>query len=161
VPADRVVVLVGPGDGVSPPVAGWESAGPRMRMLDALAPGPSHLRIRALQDAGAIAAVISDTDDVLLDEVGVRVDVELRGSIRESVCRACGYTEPLACLLEMLPVPHCAACGAVLAPGTPALPGAQAAAEQLVRGADLLLLAGVAADHPLAALVPGGNVAAA
>ena len=50
--ADRVVVLVGPADGVPPPAGDWVHAGPRMRVLADLAPGPSHVRIRALTVGG-------------------------------------------------------------------------------------------------------------
>jgi NAD-dependent SIR2 family protein deacetylase len=149
----KTVALVGRDHTVPPPDGdGWDRAGPRLRALAAVRPGPVHERLRALRDAGRLTAVISDTDDVLLDAAGVVADVELRGSARESVCPACGYTEPLLCLLEMLPEPHCAACGQMLRPGTPPEPSAYAAAERLVREADLLLLAGAAPDHPLARL---------
>jgi hypothetical protein len=151
--AQRTVALVGRDRAVPPPDGDeWDRAGPRLRAIAAARPGPVHERLRALRDAGQLTAVISDTDDVLLDEAGVVADVELRGSARESVCPACGYTEPLLCLLEMLPEPHCAACGHLLRPGTRPEPAAYAAAERLVREADLLLLAGAAPDHPLVRL---------
>jgi NAD-dependent SIR2 family protein deacetylase len=146
-----VVALVGRDPAIPPPCGDdWSAAGPRMRAIAGAQPGPVHARLRELRDAGALHGVISDTDDVLLDEAGVVADVELRGSARESVCPSCGYTEPLLCLLDMLPVPRCAACGTVLAPGTPPAPDAAARAERLVRGADVLLLGGVPPDHPLA-----------
>jgi NAD-dependent SIR2 family protein deacetylase len=147
------VALVGRDPAIPPPSGSdWAQAGPRMRAIAAARPGRVHERLRELRDAGRLAAVISDTDDVLLDEAGVVADVELRGSVRESVCPACGYTEPLLCLLEMLPEPRCAACGDALSPGTPPDPRADEAAAALVRDAGVLLLAGVGPDHPLARL---------
>lgn len=147
-----VVVLAGAGLGVDGPRTppAWEAAGPRMHRVHDARPGPAHLAIRALQDAGAIAGVISETDDVLLDEAGVRDVIELAGSVRDSVCPTCGYTEPLGCLLTMLPVPGCAACGGVLGPGTPPDDDAATRASELAGRAGLVLAVGAEADHPLA-----------
>jgi NAD-dependent SIR2 family protein deacetylase len=147
------VALIGRDPAIPEPCGNdWALAGPRMRAIAAARPGRMHERLRELKDAGRLAAVISTTDDVLLDEAGVAADVELQGSVRESVCPACGYTEPLFCLLAMLPEPRCAACGAVLIPGTPPEPDSYEAAAALVRDAGVLLLAGVGPDHPLARL---------
>jgi hypothetical protein len=67
--AQRTVALVGRDHMIPPPDGDdWEHAGPRLRAIAAAHPGPVHERLRALRDAGALTAVISDTDDVLLDE---------------------------------------------------------------------------------------------
>jgi NAD-dependent SIR2 family protein deacetylase len=151
-----LVVLAGAGLAAEcgiPPAAterDWAVEGPRMQRIHDARPGSAHLAIRALQDAGMLAGVISETDDVLLEEAGIRDVVELAGSVRDSVCPDCGYTEPLGCLLEMLPVPRCAACGAVLEAGEGPEPDAAERAERLAGRAGTLLLVGARADHPLA-----------
>jgi NAD-dependent SIR2 family protein deacetylase len=138
--------------GVPPRPSGltWEAYGPRMHAIHAADPGPGHLAARRLQDSGRLDGVITDGDDALLQEAGVREVVELAGSVALSVCPACGYNEPLACLLELLPHPRCAACGGLLRPdvdepGAPPRPEAAARARALVARARLLLVAGAPA----------------
>jgi NAD-dependent deacetylase len=118
-----------------------------MRAIHAADPGPGHLAARRLQDAGRLVAVVTDGDDVLFDEAGVRDVVALSGSVEISVCPRCSYNEPLGCLLELLPQPWCAACGGplrpdVVLPGESPPPELLARARGLVAGAGLLVLAG-------------------
>ena len=99
-----------------PATLDWDVYGPRMRTIHAAEPGPGHLAARRLQDGGWLRGVVTDADDVLLDEAGVRDVVSLAGSVELSVCPRCTYNEPLGCLLELLPRPRCAACGGPLVP---------------------------------------------
>jgi NAD-dependent SIR2 family protein deacetylase len=94
----------------------WSVYGPRMRHIHACPPGPGHLAARRLQDLGRLDGVVTEGDDVLFDEAGVRDVVALAGTVELSVCPDCGYNEPLGCLLELLPQPRCAACGGALRP---------------------------------------------
>ncbi len=130
-----------------PDTLDWDVYGPRMRAIHAARPGPGHLAARALQDGGWLRGVVTDADDVLYDEAGVRDVVALAGSVELSVCPRCTYNEPLGCLLELLPRPRCAACGGPLRPdvvpaGEAPLDGAVSRARELVAGAAVLLLAG-------------------
>jgi NAD-dependent SIR2 family protein deacetylase len=99
-----------------PPTTGWTVYGPRMRVIQHAAPGLGHLAARRLQDAGWLRGVVTFADDVLFEEAGVRDVVALRGTVDLTVCPQCGYTEPLGCVLALLPTPHCAACGAEMRP---------------------------------------------
>ena len=130
-----------------PSTLDWDVYGPRMRTIHAARPGPGHLAARLLQDRGRLRGVVTDADDVLYDEAGVRDVVTLAGSVELSVCPRCTYNEPLGCLLDLLPRPRCAACGGPLRPDVvpagEAPPAAVASrARELVTGAGLLLLAG-------------------
>jgi NAD-dependent deacetylase len=140
-----------------PPTLDWDLYGSRMRAIHAAQPGPGHLAARALQDGGWLHGVVTDADDVLFDEAGVRDVVALAGSVELSVCPRCEYNEPLGCLLELLPHPRCAACGGPLRPDVvppDEEPSADALsrAREAVAGPWLLVLAG---DGLLADLCEG------
>jgi NAD-dependent deacetylase len=97
----------------------------------------------------------------------------VHGSIRRSVCLTCGHELLLPAVLAQLEereAPVCTECGAILKPGVvmfgELLPAAAAArAEQLARGAALLLVVGSslqvwpAAGWPAQTLGAGGAVA--
>jgi len=145
------------GIGPRPGTLDWGVYGPRMRAIHAAEPSPGHLAARRLQDGGLLRGVVTDADDVLFDEAGVRDVVSLVGSVELSVCPRCTYNEPLGCLLELLPRPRCAACGGPLVPDVVpagAAPPAESVsrAREVVAGAGVLLLAGRGA---LAALCDG------
>jgi NAD-dependent deacetylase len=130
-----------------PPSIDWDVYGPRMRTIWEARPSAGHEALRRMQDGGWLKAVISDSDDVLLDEAGVRDVVEMRGSVEVSICPSCRYTEPLGCLLEILPQPRCAACGGLLRPDVrladqPPADEALARARALVGAARLLIVVG-------------------
>jgi NAD-dependent SIR2 family protein deacetylase len=133
-----------------PPTTGWTVYGPRMRVIQHAAPGLGHLAARRLQDAGWLRGVVTFADDVLFEEAGVRDVVALRGTVDLTVCPQCGYTEPLGCVLALLPTPHCAACGAEMRPdvvGAQEAPPASAAARarRLIGAVGTLVVAGTAA----------------
>ena len=162
-PAGSVALLAGEtlaaesGIAPRPATLEWDVYGPRMRTIHAAEPGPGHLAARRLQDGGWLRGVVTDADDVLLDEAGVRDVVSLAGSVELSVCPRCTYNEPLGCLLELLPRPRCAACGGPLVPdvvpaGEEAPADAVSRAREVVADAGVLLLAGHGA---LAALCEG------
>jgi NAD-dependent deacetylase len=132
-----------------------------MRRIDAAAPAPGHHALRRLERAGLLRAVITLSADTLHDAAGTRDVIELAGSLQRSVCPACGYSEPLGCVIDMLPLPRCAACGAVLRPNVVAaddapLPVAFQRACQLARTGALLLLVDVDASG-----APAREIAAA
>lgn len=140
----------------APPAAlDWRAYGPRMRAIHATEPGPGHVAARRLQDLALLDAVVTASDDVLFDEAGVRDVVALVGSVELSICPDCGYNEPLGCLIDLLPVPRCAACGGTLRPDVSEQPRAEALARAraAVEDAGLVVLAdAVDASAPLRAL---------
>jgi NAD-dependent deacetylase len=152
------------------PRAVWQPYGALMRRIWDSEPDESHRALRRLEAAGHVAAVITTAVDGLQREAGSEVVIELRGSVAQSPCPACGYTEPLGCLLDLLPVPVCAACGATLRPGPllsdePPTPEVLAHARHLAGAAGLVLVLGAAlADACVAelaelALARGGALA--
>ena len=135
----------------------WDVYGPRMRAIYAAEPGPGHVAARRLQDDGWLRGVVTDADDVLFDEAGVRDVVRLGGSVELSICRGCGYTEPLGCLLELLPRPRCAACGGPLRPDV-ARPSEAPAVEALAHARETLSRPGLivlAGSGPLRGICEG------
>jgi NAD-dependent SIR2 family protein deacetylase len=135
-----------------PDTLDWDVYGPRMRAIHAAEPGAGHVAARRLQDAGWLRGVVTDADDVLFDEAGVRDVVRLVGSVELSVCPSCGYSEPLGCLLELLPRPRCAACGGPLRPDVAPRSEALGRAREAVSRAELIVLA---ASGPLGRLCEG------
>jgi NAD-dependent deacetylase len=151
--AGGVTLLAGPGlaaeAGVAPRPAtlDWSLYGPRMALIHAAEPGTGHRAARRLQDLGLLGGVVSEGDDVLFQEAGVRDVIAPVGSVELSICPGCGYSEPLGCLLDLLPLPWCAACGEVLRPdvapvGSGPRPAAMARAREVVGAARLLVVAG-------------------
>jgi NAD-dependent deacetylase len=105
--------------------------------------------------------VITQNIDRLHELAGSEDVVEMHGSIRSSVCLACGaiatFDEVLA-LLEEASAPACPSCGAILKPGVvmfgELLPtDAIDRAYELARRARLLLIVGSSLEvHPVAGL---------
>jgi NAD-dependent deacetylase len=143
----------------------WMQYGPRMRAAWEAGSGPAHLAIRRLSDRGLVAGIISEADDIAFDEAGLTDVVELRGSLRTARCPECGYTEPIGCLIGILPVPRCAACGATLWPGS-TLAGETTPADvveearRLAAAAGVLLVAGSPLDGPPADGLPRATLEA-
>jgi NAD-dependent deacetylase len=142
-----------------PAVHTWKVYGPRLQMILAAMPGAGHHAARRLQDGGWLQGVITYGDDVLFEDVGVRDVVAPYGSVGLTVCPDCGYTEPLGCVVDLLPIPGCAACGGVLRPdvvldGEPPRASAVANARHLIRQAHLLVVAGTVPRD----LVPAAGV---
>ena len=89
--------------------------------------------------------------------------IEVHGSIRTASCLACDHREDFDRVVELLPVPACAECGAVLKPDVvmfgELLPeGALEEASELCRGARLVLVVGSALEvYPVASLPKRGS----
>jgi NAD-dependent deacetylase len=113
-----------------------------MRRIHAAEPAAGHRAARRLQDLGRLEAVVTEGDDVLFEEAGVRDVIAVMGSVGLSVCPACGYSEPLGCVLDLLPLPRCAACGEVLRPDVAPQPAALARARDAIGAARLVVVAG-------------------
>jgi NAD-dependent protein deacetylase/lipoamidase len=114
--------------------------------------------------------VITQNVDGLHARAGSRDIVEVHGSIETASCPVCGRTETRERVRELLPVPGCAVCGAVLKPdvvmfGELLPPAAIDRADSLARSAALLLVVGSSlevwpvAGLPAATLEGGGKLA--
>jgi NAD-dependent deacetylase len=146
----------------------WEFYALRLDVLADAAPNPAHVALAELEARGLVEAVITQNVDGLHAAAGSRNVVEVHGSIGSGVCLRCGRREDR--LRELLPLPRCADCGAVLKPGVvmfgELLPVAAIdRATALAQRASLLLVVGTSlevwpvAGLPEETLARGGKLA--
>jgi NAD-dependent deacetylase len=140
------------------PVKVWSFYAPRFEMLTSAVPNDGHRALATLEQQGLIRAVVTQNIDVLHERAGSQDVIEVHGSIRTSSCPECGARYPLASVLELLPVPGCRNCGALLKPDVvffgELLPEQEIdRAFALAREAGLLLVVGSSLEvYPVAAL---------
>ncbi len=144
------------------PAQVWEFYALRLGVLAGAAPNPAHIALAELESLGLVQAVITQNVDGLHAAAGSRDVIEVHGSITSAVCVACGRHE--AHVRELLPLPRCADCGAVLKPGVvmfgELLPAAAIdRATALARGAELLLVVGTSLEVWPVAGLPGETLA--
>jgi NAD-dependent deacetylase len=125
----------------------WDFYSRRLGLLKQAEPNSAHVALAELERRGLVEAVITQNIDRLHHLAGSRDVIEVHGSIRTSRCLACGHREDLERVLELLPVPDCERCGAVLKPDVvmfgELLPERELdRAYALVRRAGLLLVVG-------------------
>jgi NAD-dependent deacetylase len=148
----------------------WTFYAPRFSMLTDAEPNRAHLALAELERRGLVRAIVTQNIDLLHERAGSRDVIEVHGSIRTSSCPGCGATYPLKRVLELLPLPRCPSCGAVLKPDVvffdEVLPAdAIDRAYELAAAARLLLVVGSSlevwpvAELPLVTLRAGGRVA--
>ena len=122
-------------------------------------PNPAHIALADAERAGLVGGVATQNVDMLHQAAGSRNVIELHGSGARLRCLRCRATYPPEAAGDH-EVPRCAECGGVLKPdviffGEELPAGAFAAARDLVREADVLLVIGTSgAVWPVAAL-PG------
>ena len=140
------------------PAKVWDFYAKRLAVLTEAEPNAAHVALAELERGGLVEAVVTQNIDGLHQAAGSRRVIEVHGSIRTFVCLDCGHREPLARVLELLPLPACERCGRVLKPGVVMFgellpPGAMEQASELVGGAGLLLVVGSALEvYPVAGL---------
>ncbi len=128
----------------------WRFYGTRIHSLLEAEPNAGHLALAELERRGLVEAVVTQNIDSLHHRAGSREVVEVHGSIRTSVCLACGASQDLEEVLAQLesrPAPLCPLCGSILKPGVvlfgELLPGgAMARATELAQRAALMLVVG-------------------
>ncbi len=136
----------------------WDFYAQRLGVLQAAEPNAAHVALAELEREGWIEAVVTQNVDRLHERAGSRRVVEVHGSLRTSSCLACGHVEGFDRVVELLPVPRCARCSAVLKPDVvmfgELLPAAAIdRATELAREAALLLVVGSSlAVYPVAGL---------
>lgn len=146
----------------------WEFYALRLDVLGDARPNPAHRALAELEQLGLVDAIVTQNVDRLHAASGARDVVEVHGSIGRAVCLACGRAEES--VRELLPLPRCADCGAVLKPGVvmfgELLPvEAIDRATALARNAALLLVVGTSlevwpvAGLPEETLAHGGKLA--
>jgi NAD-dependent deacetylase len=136
----------------------WEFYAHRLDVLAEAMPNPAHTALAELEALGLVQALITQNVDRLHAAAGSHDVVEVHGSIASAVCLACGRREER--VRELLPLPRCIDCGAVLKPGVvmfgELLPVAAIdRATELAQGAALLLVVGTSLEVWPVAGLPG------
>ncbi len=140
------------------PVKVWDFYSQRLGVLQAAEPNAAHRALARLESLGFVQAIVTQNVDRLHERAGSRDVVEVHGSLRTSSCLDCGHVEGFDRVVELLPTPRCAQCGAVLKPDVvmfgELLPvAAIERASELAREAALLLVVGSSLEvHPVAGL---------
>jgi NAD-dependent deacetylase len=129
------------------PARVWEFYGRRLDVLADAEPNEGHLALAELERLGLLQAVVTQNVDGLHGAAGTRELIEVHGTISQARCLACGAVVPRDQVRDLLPVPLCPRCGAVLKPDVvmfgELLPAAAIErALDLAAGAALLLVVG-------------------
>jgi NAD-dependent deacetylase len=146
----------------------WEFYARRLAVLADAAPNPAHAALAELEARGLVQAVVTQNVDRLHHAAGSRDVIEVHGSIAAAVCLTCARREER--VRELLPLPTCADCGAILKPAVvmfgELLPVAAIdRAVALAQSAGLLLVVGTSlevwpvAGLPEETLAHGGKLA--
>jgi NAD-dependent deacetylase len=152
----------------------WHFYGDRFQTLEDKRPNAAHVALATLEGAGMLDGVITQNIDRLHARAGTRELIEVHGTIDHSSCLACGARYPLADVrarqrADAHGVPRCD-CAMPLKPDVVLfgeyLPvDALARAQELARGADLMLCIGSSlevypvAQLPEVTLGAGGQIA--
>jgi NAD-dependent deacetylase len=127
-------------------------------------PNPAHVALAHLDRAGRVALLVTQNIDGLHLAAGSASErvVEIHGSIRESVCLACGDRRPMPETLDRVRAgeadPVCGRCGGILKSATVSFGqnldvADLARSEAAARSADLFLAVGTSLTvHPVARL---------
>ena len=152
------------------PGAYWSVARERGPAILAAEPNPGHYALTGLEQAGHLAAVVTQNTDGLHQDAGTARVIELHGSGRTVECLDCGTREARRDVqqrLEFQMPPRCRICGSVFMKPTVVLFGepmpaaAVAEAKALAESADVMLVVGSslvvypAAEIPLIAVRTG------
>jgi NAD-dependent protein deacetylase/lipoamidase len=140
------------------PAKVWDFYSKRLGVLAEALPNAAHVALAELEQLGLVEAIVTQNVDRLHQEAGSRRVLEVHGSIRSASCLDCGHREDFDRIVELLPVPTCADCGAVLKPDVvmfgEVLPsGAMEQASWLAQSAGLMLVVGSSLEvYPVAGL---------
>jgi NAD-dependent protein deacetylase/lipoamidase len=140
------------------PAKVWDFYAKRLDVLAEARPNAAHLALAELERHGLVEAVITQNVDRLHQAAGSQRVVEVHGSIRSASCLRCGHGEAFPRVVELLPVPVCAECGAVLKPDVVMFGELLPAdvieeASRLVLGARLVFVVGSSLEvYPVAGL---------
>jgi NAD-dependent deacetylase len=140
----------------------WSFYSQRFQILGDKRPNPAHVALARLEQAGLLAAIITQNIDRLHRRAGSRDVIEVHGSIDSCSCLSCGASYPLEDArrregLDPSGVPRCE-CGRPLKPdvvlfGEYLPEAAMARAERLAHSADLMLCIGSSLEvYPVAGL---------
>jgi NAD-dependent deacetylase len=140
------------------PVKVWKMLRELVDITDAT-PNPGHKALADMEEAGILKGIITQNIDMLHQKAGSRTVVEFHGSISMFTCLECMRKYTLPDVRNMNVPPQCESCSAVLKPDIvffdeqiPSLAIQQT--DDLLRGADVLLVAGTSCQVIPASMIP-------
>lgn len=122
-------------------------------------PNPAHIKLAELEQAGKLAAVVTQNIDGLHQKAGSRTVYELHGATARNHCIGCGRFYGEGFIAQTQGVPRCGVCGGVVKPDVVLYEENldQATVEgavEAIRGADLLIVGGTSLTvYPAAGLL--------
>ena len=122
-------------------------------------PNEAHIKLAQLEQAGHLAAVVTQNIDGLHQAAGSRTVLELHGSVHRNFCMSCGRSFDMAYVRKAEGIPHCGKCGGVIKPDVvlyeePLDEQTLERAVDYIRKADLLMVGGTSlAVYPAAGLI--------
>jgi NAD-dependent deacetylase len=121
-------------------------------------PNPAHLALAELEARGMLLGIITQNVDNLHRAAGNQRVVEYHGNALRLICDRCRAPQPLESVDFQQPPSYCR-CGGLIRPdvvffGEAIPPAAQAEAEELARGCDLLLVIGTSGEVAPASYLP-------
>jgi len=121
-------------------------------------PNPAHLALAELEARGLLLGVITQNVDNLHQAAGSKRVVEYHGNALRLICDHCKAPHPPESVDFRQPPAYCR-CGGLIRPdvvffGEAIPPAAQAEAEELARGCDLLLVIGTSGEVAPASYLP-------
>jgi len=122
-------------------------------------PNPGHYGLAAPEKTGHLKGIITQNIDGLHQKAGSRTVVEYHGSLATFSCLTCGNRMSLAQVRRLVLPPRCSSCGSILKPDIVFFdeqipPRALAYSDELLSGADCLIVAGTSGQVMPAALIP-------
>lgn len=136
----------------------WRMLASLVQVVDAQ-PHKGHRGLADLEQKGFLSGIITQNIDGLHQKAGSRNVVEFHGSLNTFSCLSCGEKYELAHVKKNPLPPHCVACNAILKPDIiffdEQIPDVvRANTEQMLAGADLLIVAGTSCQVQPAASIP-------
>ncbi|MCK5192519.1 MAG: NAD-dependent deacylase [Desulfobulbaceae bacterium] len=136
----------------------WEMLRELVDIADAT-PNPGHKALAKMEEAGILKGIITQNIDMLHQKAGNRIVVEFHGSISMFTCLECMKKYKLTDVRQMKLPPQCESCSTVLKPDIVFFdeqipPLAIQQTDDLLKGADLLLVAGTSCQVMPASMIP-------
>jgi len=131
----------------------WEFLLDAVSLFHAARPNPAHQALADMERAGLVSGVVTQNIDGLHQRAGSRNVVEFHGSTASWHCRRCGAGHDLSRYheLTLAELPVTCACGGLVRPAVvffgEGIPGdAVRGSDELLHGADLILIVGTSGD---------------
>ena len=136
----------------------WEMLRELVDIADAT-PNPGHKALAKMEEAGILKGIITQNIDMLHQKAGSRTVVEFHGSISMFTCLECMRKYSLTDVRHMKLPPQCESCSAILKPDIVFFdeqipPLAIQQTDDLLQGADVLLVAGTSCQVMPASMIP-------